>query len=383
MPDAAVEAFFPGTTPFRAPAGASRRVRRALGALRRRLRYYRARSTWRSYLPLWRRAWDYCAAELQHEGAEQSVAALAARPHIAYAYAQDLSEETAAKTTVAAACTAINFAMRLNGQKAIMNDFAPEMLRDVLKRQRDRPRQAMEPMSAEQTTGVLQGWGWAARRPWQRQMALLMAMSRGLLGRFSDMAQIQVKGIVFYPEGVMVCIPLRKNRHGKGYAWLPLADSGGSRSTVALLRDHLRKLGYRVPTPAPEGARVGAGSARLDAFLFRGLRRCSSRTHIMHTDYTLGDGSAPASTLPDAQGYKVTLQLWRRALRECCNLTEAQAARYGTHSGRRGGDTALFSAGVPQDVRMLMGMWLTPSTELGYVEFDARQRLSWAAACTV
>ena len=50
---------------------------------------------------------------------------------------------------------------------------------------------------------------------------------------------------------------------------------------------------------------------------------------------------------------------------------------------RRGGDTALFEAGVTQERRQLLGMWRTPTVELGYVGFTARQHLGWAAGAAI
>ena len=79
-------------------------------------------------------------------------------------------------------------------------------------------------------------------------------------------------------------------------------------------------------------------------------------------------------------GYEAALKLMRRALRECCGYSEAQAAGFGTQSLRRGGDTALFEAGVGAERRRLLGMWKTEAVELSYIGFAARQRMRWTQA---
>ena len=59
------------------------------------------------------------------------------------------------------------------------------------------------------------------------------------------------------------------------------------------------------------------------------------------------------------------------------------AGTFGTHSCRRGGDTALFDAGVSQEKRQLLGMWKSGDVELTYIGFSATQHLEWARATAV
>ena len=65
------------------------------------------------------------------------------------------------------------------------------------------------------------------------------------------------------------------------------------------------------------------------------------------------------------------------------NILKETAKTFGTHSWRRGGDTALFRSGLSQQQRQLMGMWQTPTVELGYVGYTARQHMSWSRACAL
>ena len=81
--------------------------------------------------------------------------------------------------------------------------------------------------------------------------------------------------------------------------------------------------------------------------------------------------------------YRYLLRRSRLALQECCGYSADVAATFGTHSWRRGGDTALFRSGLSQQQRQLMGTWKTPTVELGYVGYTARQHMSWARACAL
>ena len=211
----------------------------------------------------------------------------------------------------------------------------------------------------------------------------MMALGRALLLRSADLFVLQVRGILFLPEGVLLCVAFRKNTAQGKYTWLPLADSGRRHSTVALLRLHLERLGYAVPARHQRGDTDGArrvGSGHIGdnrGFLFRPMKRRGNYTHEHKREYTLQGGSR-CMAANKTTGYKVTLSLMRRALRECCGYSAALSGKFGTQSLRRGGDTALFDAGVEQEKRQLLGMWKTPTVELSYIGFSAQQHLRWA-----
>ena len=95
--------------------------------------------------------------------------------------------------------------------------------------------------------------------------------------------------------------------------------------------------------------------------------------------YTLGDGALPL----DDTSYGYILKRSRLALEACCGYDEETSKSFGTHSWRRGGDSALFNADVSQERRQLLGMWKTPTVELGYVGYTARQHMAWAKASAV
>ena len=89
-------------------------------------------------------------------------------------------------------------------------------------------------------------------------------------------------------------------------------------------------------------------------------------------------GGSVSMAADTTTGYKATLDMMRRALKECCGYSKSLCKAFGTQSCRRGGDTALFDGGVTQEKRQLLGMWKTPTVELSYIGFSAQQHLRWA-----
>ena len=385
MPAQVVQSFFPNAKFTLAQEGDDAEVQRLLRRLTGRLSHYRAPGTWMKHYYQWRRAWRWLepklAAAMRRRGdrALPTVATLVAYRRFAYALAQRVSDESTL-SACCATCTAINFAMAVNQQPLIMNDFPVKMLRDVLRREQGKPPKKMHELRGHELEAVVRRWGLSGV-PWKRQIALMMSLGRALLGRFSDLAWLQVQGICFLPEGALVCFARRKNRQYGKYAWLPLADVGGALSPVRLLRAHLAGLGYSVPAASPAGAwvRTAAQVGEGGHFLLRPLVRQGNYTHGHKAQYALGAGRR-SIYVRKSTGYEAALKLMRRALRECCGYSKAQVAGFGTQSLRRGGDTALFEAGVSAEKRRLLGMWKTEAVELSYIGFDARQRMRWTQA---
>ena len=61
----------------------------------------------------------------------------------------------------------------------------------------------------------------------------------------------------------------------------------------------------------------------------------------------------------------------RNALVECCDLSSARAALFGTHSPRIGAVEELRRCGVPQELRQQLGGWMSRSVALSYLQLDA------------
>ena len=96
----------------------------------------------------------------------------------------------------------------------------------------------------------------------------------------------------------------------------------------------------------------------------------------MRRDEVVGDGRFPLGR--KAYGHYRTR--FREALRCCCGYTRVQSLEFGTQSLRSGGDTHLFNNKVPQDIRMVLGQWRTPSVEEGYVRSMLSSRFEMMAA---
>ena len=62
--------------------------------------------------------------------------------------------------------------------------------------------------------------------------------------------------------------------------------------------------------------------------------------------------------------------LFRRALRECCGLSEEQAMKFGTHSPRIGALEALRQAGVSSELRQQLGGWMSETVALTYLQLN-------------
>ena len=394
VPQGTVQAFFPNARCNFHAAKADPVVQELLSELASRQARYRRPGTWTTYLGPWRNAWAWIEPKLRVEMqletgciARPTVEDLVEHAHIAHAYAQ-LRSRTNKIGAVKATCTAINFAMSLHEQPDIMNAFPMRMLREVMRRDLGTHVKKMHELRRGETIDIINRWGFESDCPWRRQVALMMALGRALLLRSAGLFLLQVRGIFFLPDGALLCVARRKNVHHGKFAWLPLSDSFKERSTVALLRLHLAGLGYDVPPPHARGdtdgaRRVGVGKVGDNrGFLFRPMQRRKGYTHAHKTEYTL-QGGALSMAVCKTTGYNATLKLMRRALTECCGYSAKRCKAFGTHSCRRGGDTALFDAGVSQEKRQLLGMWKTAEVELTYIGFDATQHLRWARATAV
>lgn len=189
---------------------------------------------------------------------------------------------------------------------------------------------------------VVANWGFSRGTGCKRMVALWMALGRGLRGRFSELALLQCRDILFLPEGVLFltsCNNRTRAQYGN-YVWVPLADSGAAQSTVALLRLYLTDLGFEVPEPTAQGAQLRAGTADLETFLLRSLMRCSQ---AQTAEYSLGDGRLSMQLSIELPRFLAQL---RQALRQCCGYSATVAAEFGMCSMRSGGLAALLESGT-------------------------------------
>ena len=132
--------------------------------------------------------------------------------NILFAYVKHLSEQSKLVTPVTTACTAINFAFKVNDMDdTVMNMFPMKILRASIRSNRKKPVEKKTAISKTELSPCIDKWGFGRGPGERRQTALMMGMGAGLLARFSDLALIRCQGMLFFPEGVLFCLPRRKN----------------------------------------------------------------------------------------------------------------------------------------------------------------------------
>ena len=116
----------------------------------------------------------------------------------------------------------------------------------------------------------------------------------GMLARFDDLAKLRVKNMLFFPEGVLLCMPIRKNRQFGGYMWVPLAESG-------------RRIRAMTPKQAAhwEQARRLAGDA---AYVTHTAAQSAARSASRSAARSTGGAEAVRTAVADWQ--------WRRRWKE-------------------------------------------------------------------
>ena len=122
-----------------------------------------------------------------------------------------------------------------------------------------------------------------------------------------------------------------------------------------------------------------------DKFVFRrgssGKRGKYTQRHMQRAvERVVGTGDAPVNCEEGTAAYS----WWRRKLHcamvECCGLTKDQVEKYGLHSMRRGGNTALWKAGSTKEQRMRIAGWKSPAIDEEYIQTSLEEDLEFATA---
>jgi hypothetical protein len=216
---------------------------------------------------------------------------------------------------------------------------------------------------------ILKHWG-KSTVVFKRWIALFMCLCTASLGRFSDM-KIPAHAVILPPpatSGAEICMAKRKNRQKGEAFWSALPPSG----TRTLMRRLLRERGYQF---GDEGEVLGAGT---DFLLPRIVHDPSSGRHAGFARFDCEVTDKPL----DKSQYKTYLKLIRRALRECCGFSKAQADLFGTHSFRRTGDSMMRREGKTQCERQGAGAWVHKSSETAYSDLSIGERVRlFGASC--
>lgn len=189
------------------------------------------------------------------------------------------------------------------------------------------------------------------------------------------MALVHIKGVYWYPDGCVFCLPRRKNNQHKPEL-VAFADRGGKGSLFKLFRRHCAAVaGKEMP--------VTGRCMDVDRFVFRGIQKPAGASgHSWNGKRK--DALELESVYPiGKKTYKKYLHRFKWALKDVCLLTPTAIKEFGMHSLRVGGDTWLFENNMPDEVRQRMGGWAHAFSEKGYIRTLIAERLTTCKAMGV
>ena len=276
-----------------------------------------------------------------------------------------------AQTRVQAARRAINLVRAFAGQPPFDNQLQVRYLVKGAGNAVVRTRRQSPDMLAIFVANIIRKWGFS-RIWWERMVALMITIMICTLARGAGVTSCLRDGLSwvrrdgsqpapqdnFNPRqccnnalctndrcvrGFLLLLPFRKNRRNAP-SWIPIAE----KSAVRMMANHQKWL-----RTLPPGR-----------FMFPARRRIRPRAPNGPIHFV-------PNTDPNSRMSTDTLRsLLRRALVECCGLTHAQAAEFGTHSPRVGAMEELRKCGVPAELRQQLGDWMSERVALSYLQLN-------------
>jgi hypothetical protein len=337
---------------------------------------YRCAGTWRRYLPSWRFAQILLTKWLQEDkhlyvdqypfwGLNARTLRLPeARDYLVAVVAHKFqTSETA--TGVATMSHALNLMLTINSIE-VNHDFRTKVVKQVAKRLRTKAVKKMAGLSFEEAKQINAKWGKHKQRG-KRMLSLAVCLGFVALLRFADLAVINIGGIFFTDEGVLICVPVRKNAQIYP-TWIAVADTHKPDSVVQRLKDMITELGHTVPL---------RGCINTCEYLFRDIVTADNYTHEHRRTDVLRPGDHGGRSLTKL-AYDHYKSRFRAALEQCCGMTKTAARLFGMHSMRSGGDTHLFNMGFSSQARRDIGGWATDLVERGYLRMRCKQMFDLA-----
>jgi hypothetical protein len=332
---------------------------------------YRREGTWTRYLPSWRKArllltkwlnddrhyypehtfWGFNARTLRLPEARDYLTAVVAHT---YMYSVTMTgPETMGY--------ALNLMCHIN-DIPVVADFRVKVIKQAAKRLRTKAVTKKAGLSFEELKQINEKWG-GHEQSGKRMVALAAALGFVALLRYSDLAVINIGGIFFTGEGVLICVPVRKNSQIYP-TWVCVADTFHEHSVVNRLKQFLRELKFVIPVH---------GCINTRKYLFRDVVSATGHSHA-HKRVDIVDPSplAGARSL-NKLAYSHYLSRFQEALHDCCGMQKTTTRYFGTHSFRSGGDTHLFNMGMTMAQRMDIGRWATALVERGYLRLRCKQ----------
>ena len=290
---------------------------------------------------------------------------------VALAYLAHVARNSkGASSTVESAKRAINLLREVAGESPLDSQILVRMLARGFRNMSVKTKKQGAAMLATFLSAIVAVWG-PSTVWWKRQVALMALLLFCTVGRGAEIAACPSSGIAwvrhdgtqpsdettFRPiqhcadincripscvRGFLLLMPSRKNRRNSP-SWIPVAET----STVGMMIQHIR---WRKS--------ISAGR-----FLF------PARVRVR------GDGKStvtfqPSTEHDSAMSTTSLRALIRKALIECCGLTQEQAAAFGTHSPRIGAMEELRKCGVPAELRQQMGAWMSKEVALTYLQLN-------------
>ena len=291
-----------------------------------------------------------------HKGRKCPYPKLMASNGVALEFLGMVADEQKGHTRPAAALRGINFARSLLGIPSLLLDpRTPLLLKGVLKYFGKNPKGA-RPFPDIAVIAIAQAWG-RAKEWWKRMVALAIFLGfvsllrgAGLLGTYRRgvtwlVGEHEVTNPRSPPKrhsGILLLVPVRKTRQVQ-YTWVTV--KGGH--VTRMLARHVRWLRKQKPRPK---------------YMFPARARGPKRG----TWRPKGNKRMATSSL---------LSLVRKALREVCGMTKAQAARFTLHSLRVGGINYYRRLGVPLETRAQLADHLSLPSAIRYQRLPPAEQL--------
>jgi len=360
--------------PFRATNGGTSAVQKYLDIGERLTAKCRARATWKQYYKPWLRARDFLRTAILADGRDWAVETLVKFPAYLRAVAPWVYTTKSSAGAVETSMLALNLALRIN-DITVPDDFMVKTVREVSRRERLKAAHRRAAITVVEVRKILKLWGSKKQGPVRRMMACVVGMGFQCLLRWADMALIHINGIWWYKDGCVLVLPRRKNNQHKPEL-VAFADRGGDGSLFKLFKAHCELVAGR-PMPIDGQCK---GVAR---FVFRGIQKPRNGPQHTWNGKRIDQLEMESDRPIQRDTYHKYVHRFKWALETCCGLSKTAVKEFGMHSLRVGGDTWLFEANMPAEVRQRMGGWAHAFSEKTYIRTLVEERLSVCKAMGV
>ena len=135
---------------------------------------------------------------------------LRAEPCFFLAFAVYKLETAETLTAVEKPIQALRMAMRINNI-SVQPDLLTTVVREVNRQRRSKSVRKRPGLLFSEVRAINADWGDPEQSLGRRTIALAICIAFLALMRFSDLTVVHMHAIYWCPEGVMVCLPRRKN----------------------------------------------------------------------------------------------------------------------------------------------------------------------------